>query len=138
MNPENNYERCLNAARASQRDPTAVRKCDFPSRKDFDDALDELADVLWDCEAEPCWKAYARAMDSPDGQLLYAAREQARPVVKPVCQPEPVPVTKAEQKIFTRIAKYQKSHPGVTPEKALIKVLEANPGLYTAYLSQCT
>jgi hypothetical protein len=136
MNP-GNYQRCITAACTCQRDPTAVRKCDFPSRKDFDDALDELANVMWDCEAEPAWRAYARAMDSPDGQLLYAAREQAQPVV-PVYRPEPEPVSEAEQKIHQRIANYQKSHPGITPERALIRVLETDPQLYTKYLKQCS
>jgi hypothetical protein len=136
MNPPDNFRRCIDAARACQRNPSVVCKQDFPSRADFDSALDELADVFWDAEAEPAWRAYGHALDSPDGKLLYAAREQAR-YVEPVHQQEPEVITKAEARIHQRITKYQKNHPGVTPEQALIRVLENDPQLYTQYLSEC-
>jgi hypothetical protein len=44
------------------------------------------------------------------------------------------PITKAEQKISELARQYREAHPGTTPEKAVIRVLDSNPELYTQYL----
>ena len=93
---------------------------------------------MWDAKREPNYKAYARALDSPEGQLLYAARERA-PKMEPAVrvQKREEPITKAERKIHKLAAEYMVRHPGVTRERAVIKVLERNPELHTRYLRQC-
>jgi hypothetical protein len=137
VNPHNDYQRCLAAARACQRNPSLVAKSgDFPTREEFDAAIDELADVLWDSQVEPCWKAYARALDSSEGQLLYAARELAPVPEPPFVRKREEPVTKAEERIQKAVTEYVARHAGVPRERALIQVLENNPSLYTAYLRE--
>jgi hypothetical protein len=126
------------AARAAARDPAVVTKADYPSRDDFDAALEELAGLLWDPEQEPNYTAYARALDSPEGRLLYAAREWApKPLDPPVQVQKLEPLAKAERKIHKLAAEYRARHHGTTPEKAVIRVLDSNPDLYTQYLREC-
>jgi hypothetical protein len=113
------------------RDLSVVRKAEFPTVPEFDAALEELADYL-QLDGERYYKAYARAMESPDGQLLYAARSWATNP-DPVWKREAPVLSKSEQAIADAVAAYTKEHPGCTPEKGLLQVLEARPELYQAY-----
>jgi hypothetical protein len=127
-------DRCLEAARKGGRNPDAVSKSGL-TRADFDQALNELTDLLRD-DLEVSWRAFAKALDSSEGRLLYAAREAA-PAPEPqdcVHKQDGEPVTKAERKIYERVRKHMRQHPGVDREHALIRVLEAEPDLYRDYL----
>ncbi len=126
-----NLTRCLRAAEAAQSDPTVVRKRDFPTRPEFDAAVEELADYL-QADEEKFYKAYGRALESRDGQLLYAARERAAPP-EPVWKREAPVLSKAEQAIADAVTAYVTAHPGFSRERALLKVLEARPALYQEY-----
>ena len=126
-----NLTRCLEAAQAVTRDLSVVRKSGFPTVPEFDAAIEELADYL-QLDGERYYKAYARAMESPDGQLLYAARSWATNP-EPVWKREAPVLSKSEQAIADAVAGYRKIHKDCSSERALIKVLEARPELYGAY-----
>jgi hypothetical protein len=119
--------------RSLSRDPLSILKSDL-TKRDFDIALDELADQLWNDDREPFFKAYARAMNSEAGNLLYQAREWAAsaPPVEPIRKAQPV--TKAEETITSKVAEYRAAHPRVSGEKALVEVLNREPQLCTDYL----
>jgi hypothetical protein len=91
-----------------------------------------LADSVWRDE-ERYATAYLRAFESPKGQLLYAAREVAPFPPEPIRKREPERISKAEAAIADAVAAYRKEHSNCSPEKALLKVLEARPQLYQAY-----
>jgi hypothetical protein len=127
-------KRCLEAAQAVALDPWVVRKTDYPTRDDFDKALEELADVS-QLDGERFYKAYGRAFQSPEGQMLYAARSRA-PVPHLIRKREPAPtLTKAEKAIADAVTGYVAEHPDCSREKALLKVLESPEGqkLYADY-----
>ena len=124
--------RCLEAARRAVSHPSAVRKAGFPSRDDFDTAREELADELQQ-DGERFLKAYMRASESEEGELLYTAREAA-PVPEMVWKKESrLVLSKSEEAIAAAVSRYQEKHPDVSPEKAMCRVLEAHPELYVAY-----
>jgi hypothetical protein len=141
-NPTDNFQgtvmsrllnRCLAAARTCVYDPDVVNKADFPTRSQFDKALEKLANGIWRDDEQYC-KAFIRAADSEEGQLLYYARERAAPDPQEIRKAESIRLTKAETAIETEVVKYVSEHPGTTKEKAFIRVLDANPKLYRAYL----
>jgi hypothetical protein len=134
--PERNLlDRCLAVARNT--DPSRIHKTDLTG-DDFDEALQQLADSQWDAEHEPAYRAYARAFESPDGMLLYAAREWARIPDPPAAVRKREPATtKTERRIHALASEYQRQHPGTLHESAVCKVLERDPDLYARYMSEC-
>jgi hypothetical protein len=133
--PMNSIERCLDAARKCAREPFSIIKADYPTRDEFDDAIAKLADAIW-LDNEPYHRAYARALNSDDGQILYWGRERA-PVADPVYKSaETVRLSKAEQAIESATGRYVEKHPGISYEQALTAVLENDPELYTQYLRE--
>jgi hypothetical protein len=136
VDPLANYSRCLAAARQlNTGDVSVVHKSDYPTKTEFDDALDQLADRHWNIGREPRHRAYGRALDSEEGQLLYSAREWA-PHAEPVAKQEPA-LTPAQKQIYRLVHEYQRTHPGIPTEKALVKALKKNPKLYRDYLREC-
>jgi hypothetical protein len=117
-------------------DTALVSKSDFPSRADFDDAIEHLARRVRQ-PGELYWRAYARAFESPEGTALYAARETRPPDLPAPAAPEEEPVKKAEREITRLTQRYADRHPGVSAEQAIIKVLEHEPWLYEQYLEEC-
>lgn len=129
--------RCLKAAEAVARDPSVVRKAGFPSRPEFDAALEELADYMWR-DGERYYKAYGRAFESPEGKLLYTARELAATPEQVWKQQPPDVLRKSEQAIDAAVTAYCADHPQCSREKALIAVLETRPSLYQDYERECS
>lgn len=135
-------DRCINAAEAMSADLSVVRKSDFPNRADFDSAIEELADLFQknDGTYEHWYQTYSRALESPAGQKLYAAREWAPNPPEPVLNQQQEPVVqigKAEQRIYDEVAKYVKAHPDGNPALAMSRVLDADQQLYSDYLLEC-
>lgn len=124
--------RCLKAAEALAWNHEVIHKSDFPSQADFDTALEHLADVI-QRPGEDYRTAYTRAFDSPQGRLLYTARETV-PKPEPVFEREVLKLSPAEQKIADAVTKFCNDHRGCSPEKGLLRVLESDPELYRRYL----
>jgi hypothetical protein len=127
--------KCLQAANECAREPWRVAKSGYPSRDEFDDAIAKLADDAW-LDGEPYYRAYARALDSDDGRLLYLGRERARVPDSVTKKPERVELTRAERDIESATRRYMQDHRGVVYEKALTAVLDAEPELYRRCLEE--
>jgi hypothetical protein len=130
------FKRCLSAAEELRRDPYQIRKANYPSRDQFDEALVALSELLDVDGTLPFHKAYVNALESPDGQTLYWGRERA-------AIPEPIqkrsvaePLTRAEKAIEAVVKKHM-DDTGEIYEKAMCHVLETRTDLYEAYLQEC-
>jgi hypothetical protein len=125
----------MEAAAAVPSDPAAVRKSAL-LRDDFDTALEELADSI-QAPGERFYKAYGRALESPEGTLLYTARELAT-TPDYVWKREAPVLSKSEHAIADAVTAYCADHPEYSREKALIRVLDSNPSLYREYERECS
>jgi hypothetical protein len=121
-------------AHAMAVDPYVVSKiADLPSQSDFDEAIADLAAEMKQ-PGEDFHRAYARAMQSREGELLYRARDWVPPTIQDVRKRDTQPpLMDSEVTIQKAMDQYAADHPACPRHLLLTRTLEANPQLYTDY-----